>query len=230
MQAVEFETLLLVMPFLLDNLFPEVIAKLRARGIHYVDNTPGMIQLLIRYIGWRVMVRKAWLSESEIKTLRAEAREIMKEVKDYFPRKTGQQAEEAWAIPKFHELLHHADNFLLYGTAENTSCNSGEQMHKATKRYARRSNQRNVNEQIMTHAAVKGVLGRLTKETSHYTRSLLDGGMQALQDAGLRHDSERPADREMFAFVEDALHDNERRTPDWRARDKAAKARARRVK
>ena len=61
MQAVEFETLLLMLPFVLDKLFPEVIVGLRRKGVEYEDKTPGMIRLLV----WpgRVAIRKAWLSE-----------------------------------------------------------------------------------------------------------------------------------------------------------------------
>ena len=227
MQAVEFETLLLIIPFVLDNLFPEVIVRLRRKGVEYEDKTPGMIRLLVRYIGWRVAIRKAWLSESEVRALRTEAKIIMSDVKACFPRKTGQLEEEAWAIPKFHELLHHGENVLLFGTSENTSCNAGEQKHKGTKRFARRTNQRNVNEQIMSHDAIKNVLGRLTTETSRYARDLVAGGLKALEEAGVRADSERAADRELHVFVEDSLH-GERQAPDWRAREKAGKARARR--
>ena len=228
MQAVEFETLLLIIPFVLDNLFPEVIVRLRRKGVEYEDKTPGMIRLLVRYIGWRVAIRKAWLSESEVRALRTEAKIIMLDVKACFPRKTGQLEEEAWAIPKFHELLHHGENVLLFGTSENTSCNAGEQKHKGTKRFARRTNQRNVNEQIMSHDAIKNVLGRRTTETSRYARDLVAGGLNALEEAGVRADSERAADRELHVFVEDSLH-GERQAPDWRAREKAGKARARRV-
>ena len=50
----------------------------------------------------------------------------------------------------------------------------------------------------------------------------------ALEESGVRADSESAADRELHVFVEDSLHD-EREAPDWRAREKAGKARARRV-
>ena len=247
MQAVEFETLLLVLPFVLDNLFPEVIVRLRKkvraqatqaqagsgrRGnveLEYEDSTPRMIRLLVRYITWRTHVRKAWISESEIRSVRAEAKELMKEIKICFPKKTGQPVGEAWAIPKFHELLHHADNMLLFGTSENTSCNSGEQKHKATKRYARRSNQRNVNEQIMTHEANRNVLSRLTEETTRYAAELVAGGLGALDEAGVHPDSVRAGDRELHAFVLGSQHE-ERRPPDWRTIEKAARGRARRVR
>ena len=41
MQAVEYETLLMLMPFALDNLFPELIVKLRKKGVEYENKTPG---------------------------------------------------------------------------------------------------------------------------------------------------------------------------------------------
>ena len=95
---------------------------------HVEDPCEEIIDALLVFLSWFLLVRRKDLPASEVCSVTARGIALMEKLKEVFPEKSGEQA--GWNFRKFHDILHASVIIMFFGWLENTSCQSGELAHK----------------------------------------------------------------------------------------------------
>jgi hypothetical protein len=95
---------------------------------HVEDPCEAIIDALLVFLKWFMLVRKMEHRESEIAELTTRGIAMMEKLKEVFPEKSGEA--QAWNFRKFHDIVHTPIAIMFFGWIETTSCQSGELAHK----------------------------------------------------------------------------------------------------
>jgi hypothetical protein len=132
--------LMLVLPYVLVDLVGRERRKIHAaidiavprdplHGLpHVQDPCEDIIDALLVFLNWLMLIRRMELRESEIAELTTRGITVMERLKDVFPKKSGEA--QACNFRKLHELLHAPIANLFFGWIETTSSQSGELAQK----------------------------------------------------------------------------------------------------
>jgi hypothetical protein len=91
---------------------------------HVEDPCEAIIDALLVFLKWFMLVRKIEYRESEIAELTTRGIAMMEKLKEVFPEKSGEA--QAWNFRKFHDIIHTPIAIMFFGWIETTSCQSGE--------------------------------------------------------------------------------------------------------
>ena len=132
--------LMLVLPYVLVDLVGKERRKINAaidnavwgdplHGLpHVQDPCEAIIDALLVFLKWFMLIRKMEHRESDIAELTTRGLTMMEKLKDVFPEKSGEA--QAWNFRKFHDIVHAPIAILFFGWIESTSCQSGELAQK----------------------------------------------------------------------------------------------------
>ena len=91
------------------------------------DPCVKIIETLIVFMGWYLLIRRRELSTLHIVELIDRGQAMMESLKATFPEKSGEA--KAWKFGKFHDVVHLPLNIVIWGWIETTSGQSGEKGH-----------------------------------------------------------------------------------------------------
>ena len=169
--------LMLVLPYVLVDLVGKERQRINAaidsavagdplHGLPHVDDPcEDIIDALLVFFNWFMLVRKLQLPESEIAELATRGIAMMEKLKEVFPEKSGEA--QGWNFRKFHDIVHTPILIMFFGWIETTSCQSGELAHKILlKALAGNLNNSNIFIQFLKYWERIEQLGRAERENS----------------------------------------------------------------
>ncbi len=85
---------------------------------HVEDPCEEIIDVLLVFLSWFLLVRRKNLPASEVCSVTERGIALMEKLKEVFPEKSGEQA--GWNFRKFHDILHASVIIMFFGWLENT--------------------------------------------------------------------------------------------------------------
>jgi hypothetical protein len=122
---------MLVLPFVLRGLISSVITDISFRieqsvpgnRLHGVapplDPTNSILEALHSFMVWFLTIRMPEINIDQVVESQRLAEELIECLKRVFPDRDGE--ESGWKIGKCHDVLHVAQNIVLFGWMQNTS-------------------------------------------------------------------------------------------------------------
>ena len=131
---------MLALPFVLRGLISSVITDITSRieqsapggrlcGVPPpVDPTNSILEVLHTYMVWYLTIRMPEIVITQVVESQHMAVELVECLKRVFPDRDGK--ESGWKIGKCHDVLHVAQNIIMFGWTQNTSGDWGEHGHR----------------------------------------------------------------------------------------------------
>ena len=92
-----------------------------------VDPSNEMAEVLVQALEWNMLSREWNLNVRDLALLHQKSKALLQTLKTHLPDRVG--GAKGWNFEKAHSILHKVREIVMWGWAENTSCQGPEHAH-----------------------------------------------------------------------------------------------------